>query len=236
MKYIADLHVHTISSGHAYSTLEEYAARAKKIGLKAFALTDHAPAMPGGPHLYYFANMKMVPEKIDGVRIYRGSEVNVISAEGEIDLTDHELGELEIVIASMHPRVGYDSQGEEKNTEVLIKTMRRNPKVNILGHIGNPKFPVNIPAVVAAAKEGRILIELNNSSAISRPGSWEKCLQAAEEVKKHDWLIALGTDSHFSGMLGDFRQSEELIKAAGLSDRHIVNTSFEKIEKYLLKR
>ncbi|MBU0630568.1 MAG: phosphatase [Candidatus Margulisbacteria bacterium] len=236
MKYVADLHVHTISSGHAYSTMEEYAAQAKKIGLKAFALTDHGPAMPGGPHLYYFANMKMVPEKIDGVRLYRGCEVNIISADGEIDLSDYELNELEIVIASLHPRVGCDNQGEEKNTEVLIKTIKRNPKVNILGHIGNPKFPVNIPAVVAAAKEGKVLVELNNSSFISRPGSWDKCLQAAREIKKLDWLVALGTDSHASWMLGDFRKSEELIKAAGLSDKHIVNTSFEKIEKYLLER
>lgn len=236
MKYVADLHLHTISSGHAYSTLEEYAARAKKIGLKSFALTDHGPAMPGGPHLYYFANMKMVPEKIDGIRIFRGCEANVINADGGIDLPEFEQSGLEILIASMHPRVGYESHGEEKNTEVLIKTMARNPRVNILGHIGNPKFPVNISAICAAAKEHRVLIELNNSSVYSRPGSWEKCLEAAREIKRLDWLVALGTDSHFSTMLGDFKKSEELIKAAGLSDKHVVNTSFEKIEKYLIKR
>jgi len=50
MKLVADLHVHTVSSGHAYSTIEEYAARAKKIGLKGVAITDHGPAMPGAPH------------------------------------------------------------------------------------------------------------------------------------------------------------------------------------------
>ena len=53
MKLVADLHLHTIASGHAYSTIEEYVARAKKIGLKAIAITDHGPAMPGGPHQYH---------------------------------------------------------------------------------------------------------------------------------------------------------------------------------------
>ena len=43
MKIIADTHAHTLASGHAYSTIKEMAAAAKERGLKALALTEHAP-------------------------------------------------------------------------------------------------------------------------------------------------------------------------------------------------
>jgi putative hydrolase len=237
MKLVADLHVHTVSSGHAYSTLEEYIAWAKKIGLEGFAVTDHGPAMPGGPHYYHFSNMRMIPREINGIRILKGVEANIINEEGQIDLKEEEIrwGGLEVVIVAMHPRVGYENQGEEKNTEVLLKAFK-NPYVNIVAHSGNPKYPVKIKEMVAAAKENGVLIEINNSSDFSRPGSHERCLEIAREVKRIGWKIVIGTDAHISTMLGVFDEAIKLIKEAGLSEEDVVNTSWEKIEKYLLRR
>ncbi|MDI6731576.1 MAG: phosphatase [Candidatus Margulisbacteria bacterium] len=236
MKLIADLHVHTLSSGHAYSTLEEYAAQAKKIGLPAFAIADHGPAMPGAPHYYYFSNMGMVPEYLDGIRIFRGIEANITNSEGTLDLSDEDLDKLDIVMTAMHPRCGYENGGEEKNTEVLVKALR-NPRINIIAHPGNPKYPINVKETVAAAKARGVVIEINNSSFVySRPGSWDRCLAFAKEVKKQNWRVVIGSDSHISPMLGVFDKAIELVKEAGLGEEQIVNTSFEKIEKYLLRR
>ena len=61
MKIIADTHAHTLASGHAYSTIKEMAAAAKAKGLKALALTEHAPEMPGTCGLFYFQNLDVVP-------------------------------------------------------------------------------------------------------------------------------------------------------------------------------
>ena len=47
MRFEADTHSHTLASGHAYSTIKEMAAAAEAKGLKALALTEHAPKMPG---------------------------------------------------------------------------------------------------------------------------------------------------------------------------------------------
>jgi putative hydrolase len=235
MKFVADLHVHTVSSGHAYSTIEEYVAQAKKIGLKAFAITDHGPAMPGAPHFYHFSNMRMIPETISGIRLYRGIEANIINESGKLDFSGDDFTRLEMVMVAMHPKCGYENQGEDKNTEVLIRSLK-NPRINILSHPGNPKYPIKVSEVVAAAKANRVLIELNNSSPLSRAGSYEKCLEFAREVKRQEWMVALGTDSHISTMLGDFEETVRLIKAAGLNEKHIVNTSLEKITKYLLER
>lgn len=236
MKLVADLHVHTLSSGHAYSTLEEYVAQAKKIGLPAFAITDHGPAMPGAPHYYHFSNMGMIPEYFDGIRIFRGVEANITDSDGKLDLCDEDLDKLDIVMLAMHPGCGYENQGEQKNTEALIKALQ-NKRINVIAHPGNPKFPINIEETVAAAKAKGVVLEINNSSFVySRPGSWDRCLAFAKEVKRQNWVVVLGSDSHLSPMLGLFDKAIELTKKAGLSEEQIVNTSFEKIEKYLLKR
>ncbi len=44
MKLIADLHVHTVASGHAFSTIQEIAAQAKRLDsvFSAFRIMDHA--------------------------------------------------------------------------------------------------------------------------------------------------------------------------------------------------
>ncbi len=39
--YPVDLHMHTVASTHAYSTLHDYIAEAKRKGIKLFAITDH---------------------------------------------------------------------------------------------------------------------------------------------------------------------------------------------------
>jgi len=234
MKLVADLHLHTIASGHAYSTIEEYVARAKKIGLKAIAITDHGPAMPGGPHQYHFSNMRMIPGVMDGVKIYRGVEANIINDQGKIDFKEDNFTELDIVMAAMHPLCGYGNQGEEKNTEVLLKALE-NPQINVIAHPGNPKYPINVAETVAAAKKKGVLIEINNSSFTSRMGSWERCLEFAKEIKHQNWKVVIGSDSHISTMLGSFDKALELVKEAGLTEEHVVNTSLDKIEKFLIK-
>lgn len=45
MKFVADTHAHTLASGHAYSTIREMAAAGAAKGLKALAITEHAPEM-----------------------------------------------------------------------------------------------------------------------------------------------------------------------------------------------
>jgi putative hydrolase len=236
MKIVADLHIHTVASGHAYSTIEEYVDRAKKIGLKAIGITDHGPAMPGGPHYYYFQNMRMIPEVMEGVRIYRGIEANVVDAEGKIDTPPPGFTQLDMVMVAMHPRCGYENEGEEKNTEVLLRALEKNPEIKVIAHPGNPKYPINIQRTVSAAKQRGIAIEINNSSFLSRVGSWERCLEFAREVKRQDGRVIVVSDSHISTMLGGFDKALELIKEAGLSQKHVINTSLERIEKDLLRR
>lgn len=236
IKLVADLHIHTISSGHGYSTIEEYVKAAKKKKLEAIAITDHGPGMPGGPYRYHFSNMRMIPKKIDGIRIYTGIEANIIDDKGSLDLPNEILKTLDVIMIAFHPRVGYEAGSEEENTKVLLKAME-NPYVKIIAHPGNPMYPVDVKTIVKAAKERKIIIEINNSSFTgSRKDSWDRCLQFAKEVKRAKWMVSIGSDAHLSTMLGTFDKALNLISSAGLTSDNIVNTSLRKIEKYILRK
>ena len=104
MKLVADCHFHTISSGHAYSTINEYAEEASEKGLELIGMTDHGPAMLGGPHIYHFDNLKVIPDNLHGVEILKGIEANIIGYDGTIDVEDEKLEalNLDIVISSFH--------------------------------------------------------------------------------------------------------------------------------------
>lgn len=83
--YPVDLHMHTVASTHAYSTLSDYIAEAHRKGIKLFAITDHGPDMADAPHHWHFINMRIWPRIVDGVGILRGIEANIKNIEGEID-------------------------------------------------------------------------------------------------------------------------------------------------------
>ncbi|MEG0693975.1 MAG: phosphatase, partial [Oscillospiraceae bacterium] len=78
MRELIDLHTHTISSGHAYSTIKENIDSGSYRGLKYLGISDHAPKMPGGPHVFHFHNLRIVPKKVNGVVTLIGSEVNIL--------------------------------------------------------------------------------------------------------------------------------------------------------------
>jgi putative hydrolase len=98
----ADLHVHSVASGHAYSTIAEIAVEAARKGLAAIAITDHGPAMPGGTHRYYFGNLQVLPDSLEGVRILRGVELNILNEAGEVDLPPEYLALLDLAWAGLH--------------------------------------------------------------------------------------------------------------------------------------
>ena len=125
MRLLADLHTHTVASGHAFSTVTELATAAAAKGLELIAITDHGPAVPGGAHAWFFWNSKAIPGTLSGVRILKGCEANVADTENGLDLPDEILSILDIVAVGLHPLTGFDDGNKARNTRALIRAIRQ---------------------------------------------------------------------------------------------------------------
>jgi putative hydrolase len=231
-----DLHVHTVTSGHAFSTVEECARGAAENGLKAFAVTDHGPAIPGSGNLYHFWNLKVLPRHWHGVWVLRSAEVNILDSEGRRDLPDRVLESLDIVHAGLHPYTGYEGEGVEENTAALLAALS-HPLVDIIVHPDNPSFPVDMGRVVEAAlREGKAL-EVNNASFVyTREGSRENCLEMARLLQRGGGLVAVGSDAHVATFAGEFSHAVEILVETDTALHSVINYSIERLGEFLGSR
>ncbi|WP_243374303.1 phosphatase [Geotalea sp. SG265] len=233
MKLIADMHTHTIASGHAYSTVNELAEAAARKGLKALALTDHGPAMPGGPHLYHFGAIRFIPRGIAGVRILCGVEANILNTRGEIDLPDRYQERLDFIMAGLHEGCGFDDQGLRNNTQAVINAMA-NPHIHAVSHPGNPLFPTDYEEVVKAALHTGTALEINNASlGISREGSRPNCRKLADLIARYGAPVVVGSDAHISQGVGVFDDALQLLAETGINETQVVNSSLERLLIFL---
>lgn len=221
--FLADLHVHTLASGHAYSTLTDYLTQAKRIGMTCFGLSDHGPAMPGGPHLFHIGNQSVIPREIEGIQILRGAEANILDFEGAIDIPDKFADRLDYMIASLHDVVLTPGAIRE-NTQAVIRAAAHQ-KVKVIGHLGNPKFPIEHKRVIEACGYHRVAIEINNSTfrSTSRSGSEMNCIALAKLAYTSGVSLILGSDAHIHYDLANFKLAQMLLEQNGIPKDYCLN-------------
>ncbi|MDL2273578.1 phosphatase [Oscillospiraceae bacterium OttesenSCG-928-G22] len=234
MNIIADLHTHTVAAGHAFSTLYENCLAAKERGLSHIALTEHAPAMPGGPPKIYFGAMRALPRVIEGVFVLRGVELNILDWEGAVDLSPFYLKQLDYVIASLHENMTKPGSAEE-HTEAYLNVIK-NEYVDCLGHIGNGAYPCDYERVVRALRDAGKILEINNHSFVTRPGSKENCKIAAGFCKKHGVPVAVTTDAHYMSRVGLFPDALALLKELDFPEELVINSSLKRLSDWFLRR
>lgn len=234
MKGIIDLHTHAISSGHAYSTVKENIEYAKINGLKYYGLSDHGINMPGGPHLFYFQNLKVLPKEIDGVRILKGMEANIIDYDGNIDVEiDKYIKGLDYIIASLHT-VCLEPGTKEENTRATLNAMDHE-LVKIIGHPDDGRYPLNYEVIVKKAKEKNILLEVNNSSLNSgsfRPNARENYIELLNLCKENKVRIILGSDAHICYQVGIFDNAQKLLEEVNFPKELVINYNEDQILEF----
>ncbi|UCQ55908.1 phosphatase [Edwardsiella tarda] len=233
--YPVDLHMHTVASTHAYSTLHDYIAQAAARGLRLFAITDHGPEMADAPHPWHFMNMRVWPRCVDGVGILRGIEANIKNERGEIDCPGRIWTEMDLVIAGFHEPV-LAPQDRDYHTSALLALMARG-EVDIVSHPGNHKYPIDIPAVAQAAARYEVALELNNSSFIhSRVGSADNCRAIAAAVRDAGGWLSLGSDAHIAFDMGNFSHCISILNEVNFPPERVLNASARRVLDFLQRR
>ena len=229
MKRLMDIHTHAVASGHAYSTVDENLRWAAEQGLQLVALTDHAPAMKDTTCHAYFANLHVLPEMLHGVRLLKGIELNILDFDGTIDMDEAVLQRLDLAIASLHmPCIKPGTKKE--NTQAFLKVME-NPYVDIIGHPGDPRYPLDYRELFRMAKETGTLLEINNASLPPggfREGSRENIKKILLMSMEEGQPVVLGSDAHFYRNVGDFSYAEDLLRELQFPEELILNNTPEK--------
>lgn len=237
MNIIMDMHSHTLASGHAYSTIAEMAKAAAGKGLKLLGITEHAPMMPGSCHGFYFHNLKVMPRQMFGINVMFGSELNILSEDGAMDLDDRSIENLDINIASLHPPC-FAPKSKDENTRAILNAMN-NPYVNVIGHCDDGRFDLDYKAIVLEAKRTDTLLELNNASL--NPEGFRPRARENDEVllglcMKYGVPILVDSDAHVAFDVGNHTFALKVLEDLNFPEELVINTDMDKLFRYLRKK
>ena len=237
MNIIADLHTHTVSSGHAYSTLMENIGSAMGKGLQFLGVSDHAPALAGAPEKTFFDNLGVVRRYQGALKVMHGVELNILNEYGDIDLPDDSLSQLDYAIASLHDTV-FPEKKMGYCTDAAIAAMS-NPYVYILGHPDDDYTPFNYEALVSASKRFHVALEVNNASLCPRSfrkGAAKNYIRMLGLAKKLGAPIIVSSDSHISYDIGNFTNALNLLYKIDFPKELVVNSSHSRLYEFFTNR
>ena len=220
-----DLHVHSTWSSDGRNTIEEMARRCIERGYQYMAITDHSHYLREGRLEAQWREVEQLNEKLAPFRILRGIEAN-IRANGEVDVADELLAELDWVVASLH-------QAFDKNpTERIISAME-HPRVHCIGHPTARKINKRAPAdvdverVIEKGLETRTFLELN-----SQPDRLDLRDVNARRAGGAGLKIPVDTDAHQLSALDWMEIGIAQARRAWLTKDHVLNTrTWRQIEK-----
>lgn len=235
MKAKADLHTHTLVSGHAYSSLQEMAKAASEKGLEILGITEHGPSIPGTCNPIYFHNLHVIPRQMYGIRLLLGCEINILDPDGTLDLGNDEMSRLDICIAGIHD-ICWRAGTEEENTAGMIKVMN-NPRINIISHPGDGTAKLNFEELVKASKTTGTILEINNHSLSpfrsKRAKAIPNNLELLRLCKRYEVPAILGSDAHISFQIADYSNLYPLLAQTEFPDELILNYNTSKLLEML---
>ena len=212
-------------------TIRQMAEAALARGLRYIAITDHSKnlAMTNGlDDKRALAHIKRIRE-VDAelqqlhegkIRVLPGIEVDIL-AEGELDLDDSTLAQMDIVVASVHSRF---DQPIDQMTDRVLRALE-NPHTRILGHPTGRKvlkrdpYALNIELILKRAAELGVAVEHNASPA--RADLNDLHLRLA---KQYGCKIVVNTDAHSTEELDQIRYGITQLRRAWLTPADILNT------------
>ena len=220
-----DVHMHTVETD-GRNTIEEMAEAAKARGYNYMAITDHsknlafANGLDDTRAVAHIQKIRQVNEKIDGITIFAGIEVDIL-ADGDLDLSDDVLAQMDVVIASVH---SVFNQDPAKMTERLLKAIG-NPNTSIIGHptgrlqLRRDAYQFDMDAILMAAAKHQVAMELN-----SYPDRLDLNDVHLRQAKQRGVRVVINTDSHHTSHLDKIRFGILQARRAWLTKPDVLNT------------
>jgi len=226
-KLRGDLHAHTDWSDGT-TPIGVMAAAARAQGHEYQAITDHSPRLRVARGLSAERLREQIPlvraESGNGFTLLAGIEVDILD-DGALDQDPHLLGELDVVVASVHSKLRMDAR---PMTARMIAAVS-HPRVNVLGHCTGrlvqgergtrQQSQFDAAAVFAACAENGVAVEIN-----SRPERQDPPDELIAIALEAGCLFSIDSDAHAPGQLSLLDHGAERAERLGVPAARIVTT------------
>jgi DNA polymerase (family 10) len=224
-----EVHMHTVETD-GKCTIEEMAEAAKERGYKYIAITDHsknlafANGLDDKRAVQHSARIHAANEQIKGITIMAGIEVDILS-DGELDLSDSVLEQMDVVVASVHSAF---SQEPQQMTDRLLRALS-NKNVSILGHptgrllLRRDAYAFDMEAILKAARQNKVAMELN-----SFPDRLDLNDVHLRMARERGVRIVINTDAHHTSHFENIKYGILQARRAWLTAKDVLNTLPEK--------
>ena len=199
-----DCHSHSDWSDGG-SPILEMAEAARDLGRDYLVLTDHSARLTVAHGLNeerlreQLEVVAEVNEQLAPFRLLTGMEVDILE-DGSLDLDPDMLGELDVVVASVHSKLRMDAKDMTARMVAAIES----PHTDILGHCtgrlitgrGRPQSIFDAEAVFSACARTATAVEIN-----SRPERQDPPEDLLRLAVSFGCSFAIDTDAHAPGQL-----------------------------------
>lgn len=220
-----DVHMHTVETD-GRCTIEEMAEAARKHGYRYMAITDHSKNLAFANGLddkraeEHIKRIRKVAAETEGITIFAGIEVDILE-QGDLDLSDSVLEQMDLVIASVHSHMAQDPA---QMTDRLFRAIS-NPHVSLIGHptgrmlLRREGYNFDCDRVFAAAAKAGIALEHN-----AYPDRLDLRDQHLRMAKSKGAKFVVNTDSHHTSHLEKIRYGLLQLRRAWLTKDDVLNT------------
>ncbi|HUO43518.1 MAG TPA: DNA polymerase/3'-5' exonuclease PolX [Burkholderiales bacterium] len=220
-----DLHSHTTASD-GRDSLRAMALAALAAGLEYLAITEHSRRLAMAHGLDPRRLTRQCDEidrlntELSGITLLKGIEVDIL-ADGELDLPDSALAQLDVVIAAVHS--SFDLP-RERQTERIVRALA-NPYVTMLAHptgrlIGERNaYDVDMLRIMREAKHRGCFLELD-----SQPDRLDLIDTHCRMAKEEGVPVAIDSDAHSAFDFANLRYGIGQARRGWLEADDVINT------------
>jgi DNA polymerase (family 10) len=220
-----DLQMHSTASD-GKNSIEEMAEAARQLGHQYIAITDHSKAVTvanGLDEKRMAAHIKKIHaanEKGLGIRVLAGAEVDILK-DGSLDYSDEILGQLDVVVCSIH---SYFNLDRAAMTDRMLEAIE-NPYTQIIAHptgrllLRRDPFDYDMEKVLEACAKHGVAMECN-----SYPDRLDLKDVHLRMCKDRGVKVVISTDSHNTANLSFLRYGVTMARRGWLEKHDVINT------------
>lgn len=233
-----DLHSHTDQSDGVH-TIEQMLDAAQLKGYDYYCVSDHTQSLTIANGMDEERLLKRIDEIDDlnasgrwKMKILKGAEVDIL-ANGELDIEDEVLGQLDLVTVSVHSRM---KDTKDVMTERVCQALE-SKYVHILGHPTGrlinkrPEFEIDLAKVFEIAKTNNVAMELN-----AHPSRLDLNAPNLRVAISLGLKIAINTDAHRTDELDNMVFGIYQARRGWVTKKDVLNThSLKDLRKAIAK-